>query len=67
MRLANPRLWQLTDPFLYRMSARLTAAGAKSVSENSTRFGFRDFRFENGYFRLERPPGVLAEPAHRRR
>ena len=52
MQLANPRPWELNDPYLYRMTARVTAAGSKSVSETSTRFGFRDFRFENGYFRL---------------
>jgi hypothetical protein len=62
MHLANPRLWQLNDPFLYRMTATVKGdspifAGAKigtvpTVSETSTRFGFRDFRFENGYFRL---------------
>ena len=52
MQLANPRLWQLNDPYLYRMTGRVAAAGSKSVSETSTRFGFRDFRFENGYFRL---------------
>jgi len=52
VQLANPRLWELNDPYLYRMTGRLTAAGSKSVSETSTRFGFRDFRFENGYFRL---------------
>ena len=48
--LRNPRLWNLNDPFLYRVSARLEIAG--SVSDLSTRCGFRDFRFENGYFRL---------------
>ena len=52
MQLANPRLWELNDPYLYRMTARVAAAGSKSTSETSTRFGFRDFRFENGYFRL---------------
>ena len=52
MQLANARPWQLNDPYLYRMTGRVTAAGSKSVSETSTRFGFRDFRFENGYFRL---------------
>ncbi len=30
----------------------MAASGSKSVGETSTRFGFRDFRFENGYFRL---------------
>jgi hypothetical protein len=52
MTLANPRLWQLNDPFLYRMTGRIVAAGAKTAGENSTRFGFRDFRFENGAYRL---------------
>jgi hypothetical protein len=52
MRLDNPRLWQLNDPYLYRMTGQVTAAGSKSVGETATRFGFRDFRFENGYFRL---------------
>ena len=52
LQLANPRLWQLNDPYLYRVVGRVAAVGAKSVSETSTRFGFREFRFENGYFRL---------------
>ncbi len=52
LRLANPRLWELNDPYLYRLTARLAAAGSKSVWETSSRFGFRDFRFEDGYFRL---------------
>ena len=52
MQVANPRLWQLNDPNLYRMNGRVAAAGSNSVDETSTRFGFRDFRFENGYFRL---------------
>jgi hypothetical protein len=53
------RLWQLSDPFLYRVTARLNTAtprsaqpGAAVLHELSTRCGFRDFRFENGYFRL---------------
>lgn len=52
MQLANPRLWQLNDPYLYRLTGRVSVDGSKSVSETSTRFAFRDFRFENGYFRL---------------
>lgn len=54
------RLWELNDPYLYRVTARLRSddpsidgkeSGA-GVAELSTRCGFRDFRFENGYFRL---------------
>lgn len=52
MQIAKPRLWELNDPNLYRMQGRVAAAGSASVDEASTRFGFRDFRFENGYFRL---------------
>jgi hypothetical protein len=50
--LANPRLWQLNDPYLYRLTARISAKGSKSVAETLARFGVRDFRFENGAFRL---------------
>lgn len=49
--VAQPRLWQLNDPLLYRVTAQV-ASGVNAVSERSTRCGFRDFRFENGYFRL---------------
>lgn len=52
MSVSNPRLWQLNDPYLYRACLRLTAAGSNSVDESSARFGFRDFRFEDGFFRL---------------
>ena len=42
----QPRLWELSDPFLYRVTARM------DDDERSVRCGFREFRFENGYFRL---------------
>jgi len=48
--LDKPRLWDLSDPFLYRVTARVEVAGA--VDECSTRCGFRDFRFADGAFRL---------------
>ncbi|MBN2292742.1 MAG: hypothetical protein JXM70_09975, partial [Pirellulales bacterium] len=48
----QPRLWQLNDPYLYRITARAFAESTTSFDEQSTRCGFRDFRFENGYFRL---------------
>jgi len=50
--LANPRLWELNDPFLYRVTCRVTAEKPALVDEHSVRCGFRDFRFENGAFRL---------------
>ena len=46
------RLWQLNDPFLYRVTARVEAEGSASVDEHSVRCGFRDFRFAGGAFRL---------------
>ena len=44
------KLWSPDDPILYRISASVQIFD--SWDENSVRFGFRDFRFENGYFRL---------------
>ena len=46
------RLWDLDAPFLYRVTARLQAAGSQSTDEHSARCGFRNFDFEDGYFRL---------------
>ena len=48
----QPRLWQLDDPFLYRVTARVWQDASPSFDEASTRCGFRDFRFERGHFRL---------------
>ena len=48
----EPRLWQLNDPFLYRATARASVPNSRSFDEHSVRFGFRDFRFADGYFRL---------------
>lgn len=47
-----PHLWDLNDPYLYRVTARLAAQGVAQAHEASTRCGFRDFRFANGAFRL---------------
>lgn len=52
--VTNPRLWDLNDPCLYRVTA--SVAGSQSpageISEVSTRCGFRTFEFRDGYFRL---------------
>ena len=37
---------------MYRVTARVAADGSGSFDERSTRCGFRDFRLEDGYFRL---------------
>ncbi|MFV2068342.1 MAG: glycoside hydrolase family 2 protein [Pirellulales bacterium] len=52
LHVKNHRLWELDEPCLYRATARVQAAGSRSADERSVRCGFRDFRFENGYFRL---------------
>ncbi len=52
LQVVNPHLWELSDPYLYRITVRINPEGKDSVHEIFTRFGFRDFRFENGYFRL---------------
>ncbi|MDD4869018.1 MAG: glycoside hydrolase family 2 TIM barrel-domain containing protein [Kiritimatiellae bacterium] len=52
LRVPDHRLWTIEDPFLYRVTANVQVAGSSSVDRPSVRCGFRDFRFENGYFRL---------------
>jgi len=52
LQVDNPRLWNLNEPYLYRVTARIWTEGSSSFDEHSTRCGFRDFRFENGCFRL---------------
>ena len=52
LKIDRPHLWDLNDPFLYRVTARVTAGAAAAMDERSVRCGFRDFRFENGCFRL---------------
>lgn len=50
--IRDPHLWDLNDPFLYRVTARVQATGSASFDEQSARCGFRDFHFADGYFRL---------------
>lgn len=52
LQVEAPRLWELNDPYLYRVTARVRAGRSGSFDERSVRCGFRDFRFEDGYFRL---------------
>lgn len=52
MVIPQPRLWDIIDPFLYRATVHLENSDDQSSFEKSVRFGFRDFRLENGYFRL---------------
>jgi hypothetical protein len=52
LQVAQRRLWELNDPYLYRVTARVHLAGSASMDERSSRCGFRDFCFQDGYFRL---------------
>jgi hypothetical protein len=50
LNLPDFKLWSPDDPVLYRLD--LSVNDKTSEDDISVRFGFRDFRFENGYFRL---------------
>lgn len=50
--VGTPRLWEFNDPYMYRVSASVNESQFGSVNEHSARCGFRDFRFEDGYFRF---------------
>jgi hypothetical protein len=52
LNVEHPHLWELNDPYLYRVTARVAIDSNASLDEQSTRCGFRDFRLENGAFRL---------------
>jgi hypothetical protein len=52
LHVSESHLWDLNDPFLYRVTVRVQEDGNNSFDERSLRCGFREFRFENGYFRL---------------
>ena len=52
LKIDAPHLWDIQDPFPYRVTARVDTGAAGSADERSVRCGFREFRFENGYFRL---------------
>jgi len=50
--IAGHRLWDVVDPYLYRLAVTAEAEGGPVADVRSVRFGFRDFRVEKGYFRL---------------
>lgn len=52
LQVDNPKLWSLGEPHLYRVTVRVQEDDSDSVDELSTTCGFRDFRIEDGYFRL---------------
>ncbi len=50
--IENHRLWDVNDPCLYTLNVRTQTAEVVGTDEASARFGFRDFRVVDGYFRL---------------
>ncbi|WP_443749256.1 beta-galactosidase GalA [Asticcacaulis solisilvae] len=56
LKFAEPVLWSIETPTLYRLSAALTNGG-KTLGTATTRFGFRDIRFDAdlGFFLNGKP------------
>lgn len=57
LKVEHFRLWQLDEPCLYRLLTRISPSSVSGHPDSDThefftRFGFRDFRVEKGYFRL---------------
>ncbi len=52
IKIDSPHLWDLNDPYLYHVGAVLRPESSNDEDERSVRCGFRDFRVEKGYFRL---------------
>ena len=52
LKVEQPHLWDLNDPYLYRVTGKAWIDQSSSFDELSTRCGFKDFRFEDGCFRL---------------
>lgn len=53
LHVAEPRLWDIDDPYLYRVTVRVCPENAPAeTDETSVRCGFRDFRFADSAFRL---------------
>ncbi len=52
LQVPNHQLWSPEEPTLYRVTAGIQVGKSPSIDQQSVRCGFRDFRFENGYFRL---------------
>ncbi len=46
------RLWDVSDPVLYYAEAHVQGEDSPALDARATRFGFRDFRVVDGYFRL---------------
>ncbi|MCU0373639.1 MAG: beta-galactosidase, partial [Ignavibacteria bacterium] len=56
LQITNPRLWDIDDPYLYRVTT-LVRANGKTVDSITHRFGFRTIRFDGreGFFLNGKP------------
>lgn len=52
VKLEHPRLWQLNDPYLYHVTARVQGRHTGFFDEQTTRCGFRELRLQDGCFRF---------------
>lgn len=52
IQIESHQLWDIDNPYLYRLSVSVEAAGIEGSHQTTSNFGFRDFRIVNGYFRL---------------
>uniref|UniRef100_A0AB33JE17 Beta-galactosidase GalB n=2 Tax=unclassified Prevotella TaxID=2638335 RepID=A0AB33JE17_9BACT len=46
LRVKNPRLWSIDNPYIYKVKTEVLLGG-KVIDEVTTTTGFRDFRFDN--------------------
>jgi hypothetical protein len=52
LQVEDHHLWDVAEPCLYAVTARIEVPGEEGFHAVSSRCGFRDFRVTNGYFRL---------------
>lgn len=52
LQVNSPHLWDIDDPYLYQMTTKIWEENTDSFDDKSVKSGFRNFRVENGYFRL---------------
>ncbi len=52
LEIRGHHLWDIDDPYLYRVRVGIYSKDADAIHVATTSFGFRDFRVVNGYFRL---------------
>lgn len=45
----SPHLWDVNDPFLYRLSVSVTPDGGSATDHANVRIGFRDFEVKDGF------------------